>query len=89
MWSAEDVRGRKYWMRRLADRLARLERLVNLDAPEIIVECERKLVRDAIAKLDESDARAVLAAWPRAAGLREPRGAQVPAGKRDGTDKPN
>ena len=83
------VYGRKYWMRRLAQRLSRLERLVGLDAPETIVDYERKLVRDAIAELDPSDAKAVLAAWPLAAGYLEPRGAQKTAGKRGGTDKPN
>jgi hypothetical protein len=65
--------GRKQWMRRLSERLARLERLVSLDAPETIVDMERKLVRDAIAELQPSDARAVLAAWPRGARLFEER----------------
>jgi hypothetical protein len=86
---APPVLGRKYWMRKLAQRLSRLERLVTSDAPETIIEADRKLIRDAIAQLDESDAKAVLAAWPVAAGFLEPRGAEKTAGKRRGTDKPN
>ncbi len=80
--------GRKYWMRRLAERLARLERLTGLGAPEIIVEHERNLVRSAVAELEKSDADAVLAAWPTAVRHMESREARREARKK-GTDKPN
>jgi hypothetical protein len=86
---APPVLGRKHWMRKLAQRLSRLERLVTSDAPDTFIEAERRLIRDAIAELDESDAKAVLAAWPVAAGFLEPRGTQKTAGKWRGSDKPN
>ena len=84
------VPGRKYWMRRLAERLARLERFVGLDAPEIIIENERRLVRNAIAELEKSDADAVLAAWPTAVRHLDPPEIRREARKQGrGTDKPN
>ena len=82
------VYGRKYWMKRMAMRLSRLERLAQLDAPPSIIDNGRKLIRDAMAKLDRSDADAVLAAWPEGARLLEPRAALLAGGKK-GTDKPN
>lgn len=66
-----EVRERKLWMNTLAQRLARLERLVDLEAPPSIITNERGLVRKAIAELDKRDADAVLAAWPRAVRLLE------------------
>ena len=82
--------GRKYWMRRLTERLARLERLVGLDAPETIIDNERRLVRAAIAELQKSDADAVLAAWPTAVRHLEPPQERREARRQGrGTDKPN
>jgi hypothetical protein len=82
--------GRKFWMRKLAQRLSRLERLVGLDAPEIIIDNERRMVRDAIAELPKSDADAVLAAWPTAVRHLEPPEVRREASKQGrGTDKPN
>ncbi len=84
------VPGRKFWMGKLAKRLSRLERLADLDAPENIIDAERKLVRDAIAELDKGDADAVLAAWPAAVRYLEPReGRPASKNKGGGTDKPN
>jgi hypothetical protein len=83
------ARGRKFWMRRLAERLARLERLVGLDAPENIVDYERKLVRDAIAELEKGDADAVLTAWPAAVKHLEPRAARRAKKNGGGRDEPN
>ncbi len=80
--------GRKFWMKRLAQRLSHLERFVDLHAPEPILEHAQKLVRDAIAELDPSDARAVLAAWPRAARFHA-RAEQGGNRNKSGTDKPN
>jgi hypothetical protein len=57
---------------------------------ESIIDFERKLVRDAIAELENSDADAVLAAWPAAVRHLEPREARREARKKGGgTDKPN
>ncbi|MGH7295187.1 MAG: hypothetical protein ACRELB_09650, partial [Polyangiaceae bacterium] len=61
--------GRRYWMNCLSKRLSGLERLVDLAAPEPIVEDSRRMVRDAIAELPAADAEAVLRAWPRAAKM--------------------
>jgi hypothetical protein len=83
------VRGRKFWMRRLAERLARLDRLVALDAPEGIVASSRKLVHDAIAELEKGDAEAVLAAWPEAVKHLEPRGASSAEKKGKRRERPN
>jgi hypothetical protein len=66
------VHGRRYWIQRLSHRLSRLERLVLLDAPEIILESERRLVREGIAELSPGDAHAVLGAWPNAKKWLEP-----------------
>jgi hypothetical protein len=84
------VPGRRFWMRKLAQRLARLERLVGLDAPEVIIDNERRMVRDAIAELPKSDADAVLAAWPTAVRHLEPPEVRREARKQGGgADKPN
>jgi hypothetical protein len=63
--------GRKFWMGRLARRLGQLEHLVDIGAPEPIIEDSRRIVRDAIAELAPADAEAVLRAWPRAAKMAE------------------
>ena len=66
---------------------ANAPRVVDLHAPEVIVEMNRKMVRDAIAMLDTGDARGVLRAWPRAWRMLEqgsPANPAKPAG-----DKPN
>lgn len=77
---------RREWIERLSTRLARLVRLVDLQAPDPIVENERALVRKAIAELDAGDAQAVLRAWPRAARLLE-RGAA--ASSKRGPERPS
>jgi hypothetical protein len=83
----EPVYGPEYWRARLASCLARLVRLTELDAPAIILEHEHKLAHSTMAKLDPSDAQAVLRAWPRAARLLE-RAAGEASPKR-GSAKPN
>jgi hypothetical protein len=81
---------RKEWMRRLANRLARLERLVDLDAPANITQEERRMVREAIAELEKSDADAVMGAWPRAVRLlATPEERRDARGKVAAKDKPN
>lgn len=77
---------RREWLERLSTRLARLVRLVDVQAPDPIVENERALVRKAIAELNADDAQAVLRAWPRAARLLD-RGAA--ASSKHGPEKPS
>jgi hypothetical protein len=63
---------------------------VGLDAPETIIDNERRLVRAAIAELPKSDADAVLAAWPAAGKHMDPPEVQREARKQGRrTDKPN
>jgi hypothetical protein len=79
----EAQRERKEWMGKLAKRLSRLGRLVEVDAPEIIIENEHRMIRDAIAELDSSDADAVLRAWPAQAKLLEDAGAKPKTTRRN------
>jgi hypothetical protein len=61
-----------YWMHRLTDRLARLKRLEELDAPHIIIEKEKELVRAAIAELEPSQALSVMQSLPGMAAQFDP-----------------
>jgi hypothetical protein len=53
----------------LANSLSRLEQLTDLNAADVIIEHERQVAHDLIAKLEPSDVDAVLRAWPRGAKL--------------------
>jgi len=55
----------------LANCLSRLEQLADLNAGDFFIEREREMGRDLIAKLEPSDAEAVLREWPRGAKLLE------------------
>ncbi|HEY3819993.1 MAG TPA: hypothetical protein VGL81_22665 [Polyangiaceae bacterium] len=72
------------WRAKLAERLTRLGRLLELDAPELIIANERRLVRNAIAELSPSDAQAVLRAWPHLVPLLDAEDANAPP-----DEKPN
>jgi hypothetical protein len=53
----------------LAKSLSRLERLTDMNAADVVVEQERRIARGLIGKLEGSDAKAVMRAWPRGARL--------------------
>ena len=57
---AEPVDG-AYWIDKLTKRVARLHRLAELDAPTVIIDNEKRMVREAIAKLPPAQALSVLA----------------------------
>jgi hypothetical protein len=85
---SEEEPGPEYWRESLAKSLARLVRLTDLRAPIEILQHERRLARERIAKLEPSDAEAVLSAWPRAARLLARHSAASPDPK-CGSEKPN
>ena len=62
---------REHLQELLANSLARLERFIDLNTVDVIIEHERRHARDLIAKLGPSDAHVVLHAWPRGAKLLE------------------
>lgn len=49
-WDTDEV---PYCIRRVLDRSARLQRLVKLDAPDIILEHERRMVAEAVLEVSE------------------------------------
>lgn len=73
-----------FWMRKLSERLARLARFLELKAPEIIIEQERRLIRKAIAELSPGDALAVMRAWPHLSSHLDGKRRKAPP-----VDKPN
>jgi hypothetical protein len=83
---AEPVDG-AYWIDKLTKRVARLHRLAELDAPTVIIDNEKRMVREAIAKLPPAQALSVLASWSELSTGLNPQ-----AGERDEHDedeKPN
>ncbi|HEX8794519.1 MAG TPA: hypothetical protein VF765_26420 [Polyangiaceae bacterium] len=79
--------GPEYWRGSLAKSLSHLERLVDLRAPEPIIDAARETSRKRIAKLEPGDVEVVLRAWPRAARLLA-KGSGEARSKPD-ADKPN
>jgi len=71
----------------LANCLSRLEQLTDLNAGDFFIEREREIARGLIAKLEPSDAEAVLRVWPRGAKVLE-RGSSDSRSKR-GDNRPN
>jgi hypothetical protein len=65
--------GAAYWMNKLSTRLARLKRFKELNAPEPIIEQEKRMIRDAIAELDPAQALYTLRSWPELEQLFDPR----------------
>lgn len=61
--------GPEYWRERLSRSLSALITVTDVKAPPSIIEQTRETVRKRMAKLEPSDAAAVLRAWPRAARL--------------------
>ena len=70
-WDPEETLSPEHLRQLLANCLARLEQLTDLNAGDFLIERERELGRGLIAKLEPSDAEAVLRAWPRGAKLLE------------------
>jgi hypothetical protein len=54
-----------FWVVRLAERLARMQKFVELNAPEIVMENERQLIQRAIEKLPPTQALSVMRGWPK------------------------
>jgi hypothetical protein len=54
-----------FWVEKLAERLARMQKFVELNAPELVVEQERQLIRRAIEKLPPAQALSVMRGWPK------------------------
>ncbi len=62
--------GKEFWMKKLAERYARLARLEEVRAPRTILEAEQQLIQKAIAELSPADALAVMRVWPELASTR-------------------
>jgi hypothetical protein len=60
---------RREWMRRLGRRLSRFERLVDLGAPQVIIDDGRRMIHEALAEVEKEDGEAVMADFPRAESL--------------------
>jgi type IV secretory pathway VirB9-like protein len=56
-------------MRRLGRRLSRFERLVDLGAPQVIIDDGRRMIHEALAEVEKEDGEAVMADFPRAESL--------------------
>jgi hypothetical protein len=61
---AGEPEGTAFWTRKLAERLARLKRFIELDAPEAIIEKEQEMIRTAAANLKPAEALSVMRRWP-------------------------
>jgi hypothetical protein len=72
--------GTAFWMGKLSERLARLKRFKELDAPASIVEQEHRLIREAIAELNPGEALSAMRSWPELVRLFE---------RKKRTDKPD
>jgi len=83
---AEPIDG-AYWIDKLTKRVARLHRLAELDAPTVIIDNEKRMVREAIAKLPPTQALSVLASWSELSSGLSPQGEKRK--DRDEDDKPN
>jgi hypothetical protein len=80
---AEAIDG-AYWIDKLTKRVARLHRLEDLDAPTVIIDNEKRMIREAIARLPPAQALSVLTSWSELSTGMDPQ-----REKRDGDDKPN
>ncbi len=60
----DQPKGTEFWMKKLAERYARLARLEELRAPQTIIEAEQRMIQKAIAQLSPADALAVMRVWP-------------------------
>ena len=80
----DEPRDSAFWMRRLAKYYARLARLQEMQAPETIIENERRMIRETIALLSPADALAVMRSWKELASEHVKKARKVPP-----VDEPN
>ncbi len=60
---AADAQDPPFWVDKLSQRVARCRRLQELRAPQVIIDNERRMIRDAIAQLAPEQALSVLQSW--------------------------